>query len=54
MGGRPAHADACLPGNVAVPADIDGVETDSVVNVTQIATSTVVHWRIASARCRIG
>jgi mRNA interferase MazF len=29
---------AALPGNVAVPADIDGLETDSVVNVTQIAT----------------
>ena len=29
---------AALPGNVAVPADIDAVEADSVVNVTQIAT----------------
>lgn len=29
---------AALPGNVAVPADVDGVEVDSVVNVTQIAT----------------
>jgi mRNA interferase MazF len=29
---------APLPGNVAVPADIDALETDSVVNVTQIAT----------------
>ena len=29
---------AALPGNVAVPADIDGVEAGSVVNVTQIAT----------------
>jgi mRNA interferase MazF len=29
---------AALPGNVAVPADVDGVEADSVVNVTQIAT----------------
>jgi mRNA interferase MazF len=27
-----------LPGNVAVPADAAGLETDSVVNVTQIAT----------------
>lgn len=29
---------AALPGNVAVPADVDAVETDSVVSVTQIAT----------------
>lgn len=29
---------AALPGNVAVPADVDGVEAASVVNVTQIAT----------------
>ena len=29
---------AALPGNVSVPADIDAVEADSVVNVTQIAT----------------
>ena len=29
---------AALPGNVAVPADVDGVDVDSVVNVTQIAT----------------
>ncbi len=29
---------AALPGNVAVPADVDAVETASVVNVTQIAT----------------
>lgn len=29
---------AALPGNVGVPADVDGVEADSVVNVTQIAT----------------
>jgi mRNA interferase MazF len=29
---------AALPGNVAVPADINGLKTDSVVNVTQIAT----------------
>ena len=29
---------AALPGNVAVPADLDAVEAASVVNVTQIAT----------------
>ncbi|MDQ3677780.1 MAG: type II toxin-antitoxin system PemK/MazF family toxin [Actinomycetota bacterium] len=29
---------AALPGNVAVPADIDVLESDSVVNVTLIAT----------------
>jgi mRNA interferase MazF len=29
---------AALPGNVAVPADVAGLEADSVVNVTQIAT----------------
>lgn len=29
---------AGLPGNVAVPADTPGVSTESVVNVTQIAT----------------
>jgi len=27
-----------LPGNVAIPADIAGLNADSVVNVTQIAT----------------
>lgn len=29
---------AALPGNVSVPADIDALQADSVVNVTQIAT----------------
>lgn len=29
---------ASLPGNVAVPADVAGLEGDSVVNVTQVAT----------------
>lgn len=29
---------AALPGNVAVPADVAGLQSDSVVNVTQIAT----------------
>jgi mRNA interferase MazF len=29
---------AALPGNVAVPADADLLEADSVVNVTQVAT----------------
>jgi mRNA interferase MazF len=29
---------ASLPGNVVVPADIAGLDFDSVVNVTQIAT----------------
>jgi mRNA interferase MazF len=29
---------AALPGNVTVPADIGRLETDSVVNVTQVAT----------------
>lgn len=27
-----------LPGNVAVPSDVAGLEADSVVNVTQVAT----------------
>ena len=29
---------AALPGNVAVPAGLAGVEEDSVANITQIAT----------------
>jgi mRNA interferase MazF len=29
---------AALPGNVAIPADIAGLNADSVVNITQIAT----------------
>jgi mRNA interferase MazF len=29
---------ATLPGNVAIPADVAGLEADSVLNVTQIAT----------------
>jgi len=29
---------AALPGNVSVPAGTGGIDTDSVVNVTQIAT----------------
>jgi mRNA interferase MazF len=29
---------AALPGNVAVPADVSGLDRDSVVNVTQVAT----------------
>jgi mRNA interferase MazF len=29
---------AALPGNVAVPAEVVDLDTDSVVNVTQIAT----------------
>jgi mRNA interferase MazF len=29
---------AALPGNVSVPAEIDGIEVESVINVTQIAT----------------
>lgn len=29
---------AALPGNVAIPADVGGLEADSVLNVTQIAT----------------
>jgi mRNA interferase MazF len=29
---------AALPGNVSVPANLEAVEADSVVNVTQIAT----------------
>jgi len=29
---------AALPGNVAIPADVAGLEADSVLNVTQIAT----------------
>lgn len=29
---------AALPGNVTVPAEIDAIEAESVVNVTQIAT----------------
>lgn len=38
---------AALPGNVSVPADLDAVEADSVVNVTQIAT---VHRRALEER----
>jgi mRNA interferase MazF len=29
---------AALPGNVAVPSDVGGLEVNSVVNVTQVAT----------------
>lgn len=29
---------AAVPGNVAVPADVSGLDRDSVVNVTQVAT----------------
>jgi mRNA interferase MazF len=29
---------AALPGNVAVPADLSGLDRDSVVNVTQVVT----------------
>lgn len=29
---------SALPGNVIVPADLTGLQTDSVVNVTQVAT----------------
>lgn len=29
---------AALPGNVIVPGDVGGLDTDSVVNVTQLAT----------------
>lgn len=29
---------AALPGNVAIPADVSGLDRDSVANVTQIAT----------------
>ncbi len=29
---------AALPGNVAIPAELSGLQKDSVVNVTQIAT----------------
>jgi mRNA interferase MazF len=29
---------SALPGNVVVPTDLTGLETDSVVNVTQVAT----------------
>jgi mRNA interferase MazF len=29
---------AALPGNVSVPAEIDGIGVESVINVTQIAT----------------
>jgi mRNA interferase MazF len=29
---------AALPGNVAVPSDLAGIESDSVINVTQVAT----------------
>lgn len=29
---------AALPGNVAIPTDVSGLPTDSVVNVTQVAT----------------
>lgn len=29
---------AALPGNIAVPADVSGLDAESVVNVTQVAT----------------
>lgn len=29
---------AALPGNVTVPADVSGLDADSIVNVTQLAT----------------
>jgi mRNA interferase MazF len=29
---------AALPGNVALPADVSGLDRDSVVDVTQVAT----------------
>ncbi len=48
---------ARLPGNVLVPADVGGLRTDSVVNVTQLATldrraledrvSTLPDWLMA-------
>ena len=55
---------AALPGNVAVPADIAGLEADSVVNVTQIATidrgaleeriSTLADWLMAQVDAGLG
>jgi mRNA interferase MazF len=42
---------AALPGNVAIPADVAGLEADSVLNVTQIATveriGAVPDWLMA-------
>lgn len=45
---------AALPGNVAVPAGLDAVATDSVVNVTQIATVDRRALEDTSVRCRTG
>jgi mRNA interferase MazF len=45
---------AALPGNVALAADVTGLEVASVVNVTQIATIDRRARRSASARCPIG
>lgn len=41
---------AALPGNVLLPADVTGLESDSVVNVTQVATvdRAVLEGRLAS------
>jgi len=55
---------AALPGNVAVPADLAGLEADSVVNVTQIATidrgalderiSALSEWLMAQVDAGLG
>ena len=55
---------AALPGNVSVPADIDAVDADSVVNVTQIATvdrgaledcvGALPDWLMAHVDTRLG
>jgi mRNA interferase MazF len=41
---------ASLPGNVAIAADAVGLEKDSVVNVTQLATldRSALEWRVGA------
>jgi mRNA interferase MazF len=55
---------AALPGNVTVPAELGGLEADSVVNVTQIATidrralderiGTLPDWLMAQVDAGLG
>lgn len=55
---------SALPGNVMVPTDLTGLETDSVVNVTQVATvdrgaleepiGTLPDWMMAQVDSGLG
>ena|ERR1700690_2752311 len=55
---------AALPGNVMVPVDVAAIETDSVINVTQVATveraaleersGTLPDWLIAQVDAGLG